>query len=50
MHFVEQIIGVNPDDGSGLTEILLLGAGIVAVLLLIVRQVNKTRQVDPSES
>ena len=46
MHFIEQIFGLSPDGGSGLTELLLFlfpSAGALWALILRRRQSHNRR-------
>lgn len=38
MHFIEQLFGLSPDGGSGLTELFLFLLPVVAGLLVIYRR------------
>jgi hypothetical protein len=33
MDFIERIFGISPDDGSGATELLILGVAVTALVL-----------------
>ena len=40
MHFIETVLGVSPDNGSGLTELVYFVAA-ASVVLLVVRRLLK---------
>jgi hypothetical protein len=42
MHFIEQLFGLSPDGGSGMTELFLFLLPVVAGLLLIYRRRSRT--------
>lgn len=43
MHFIEQIFGLSPDGGSGLTEFLLLLIPLAALSLAAIRWRRQTQ-------
>jgi hypothetical protein len=43
MNFIEQIVGVSVDDGSGSFELLLLLAPVIAVAAFIQRRRNRSK-------
>jgi hypothetical protein len=42
MHFIEDIFGISPDGGSGLSELLMVSAAIaIGVLFVYFRRIRK---------
>ena len=44
MQFIEQLLGLTPDGGSGLTEITLFTAALIGVLLLCLRVTSRQQR------
>jgi hypothetical protein len=38
MDFIEQILGISPDGGSGATELMLMTVPVVVIVLLTLRR------------
>ena len=43
MDFIERIFGLNPDQGSGMTEAAILAALMAIVALVVVRRSRRRR-------
>jgi hypothetical protein len=44
MQFIEQLLGVSPDGGTGLTEIALAAAVVSGALLVLARKLVPRRR------
>lgn len=44
MHFIEQLLGVSPDGGTGLTEIAVVAAVVSGALLVLARRLMFRRR------
>lgn len=47
MDFIEQLLGISPDAGSGATELILVFVPVLVILLAIMRRYLRVRQ-DPA--
>ncbi len=43
MHWIETLLGVNPDGGSGATELIVAGALVLGLVALAKRWVVRRR-------
>jgi hypothetical protein len=44
MDWIERVLHVSPDGGSGATELIYLAVGVVVVTMLIARLVGRSRR------